>query len=130
MNHTVSDFVIRFKNAAKARKKEFTAPYSNISKAIGELLVKEHFLTKISESEIDSKRQLVAEIAYDERHPVMTDLEIVSKPSLRVYQRAKKGTPMENRGMVISILSTSQGIMSGKEANKKGVGGELLFRVW
>ena len=130
MNHTVSDYVIRFKNAARARKKAFNAPYSNISKSIGELLVKEKFLTKIHEEEIEGHRQLVSEIAYDERHPIMTDVSIVSKPSLRIYQKTGKGTPMEKRGMVVSVLSTNQGIMSGREANNKGVGGELLFRVW
>jgi small subunit ribosomal protein S8 len=130
MNHIVSDFVIRFKNAARARKKEFNAPYSNITKAIGELLVREHFLTAIREEEVEGKRHLIGEVAYDERHPVMTDVEIVSKPSLRVYQKIRKGTPMENRGMIISVLSTNQGILSSREANTKGVGGEVLFRVW
>ncbi len=130
MNHLVSDFVIRLKNASRARKKDTLLPYSKLNKAIGLTLVKEGFLTSIKEQKDGNKTMLIAEIAYDSRNPVITDVTIISKPSLRIYQPIHKITPMEKKGMTVSIITTSKGVMTTREAEKKGVGGELLFRIW
>ncbi len=130
MNHLVSDSIIRIKNASRARKKEAKLPYSKLNKAICQTLVKEGFLTKVSEQKEGNKKELIAELTYVNRNPVISDVSIVSKPSLRIYKSTKKISPMEKQGMVVSIVTTSKGVMSTKEAKKKGVGGEVLFRIW
>jgi len=130
MNHLVSDFIIRIKNASRARKKSVALPYSKLNKSIGQALVREGFLENIKEEKDGNRKTLTAQLAYDNRNPVITDVKIVSKPSLRVYQKIHRIKSMEKRGMVVSILTSSKGIMTSVEAEKKGVGGEVLFRIW
>ncbi len=130
MNHTVSDFVVRIKNATLARRKEVILPFSNINKEIGKVLVKEGFLEGIKEESEKGKKTLKAIIKYEKRTPVLTDVLIISKPSLRVYEGAKDTQAIERRGNKTIIMSTSKGVMTGKEARKKGVGGEILFTIW
>lgn len=130
MNHIVSDFIIRIKNASRAHQKTVLLPYSKINKAIGNVMVAQGFLQDIKEEEQEGKKVLVGTVAYARRKPTLTDVEIISKPSLRVYTRVKHIEPMEQKGHIVSIISTSKGVMTGKEAAEKGVGGELLFRIW
>lgn len=130
MNYTIGDFVIRIKNAVMAKRKTVSLPYSKLCKAVGKVLVKEKFLTKIVEEEIDGKKKLIAEIRYDKRVATFTDVILISKPSLRVYAKATDQAKLKGRGLGKVIVSTNKGIMTGIEASKKGVGGELLFKVW
>ncbi len=130
MNHLVSDFIIRVKNSAIAKRKEVVLPYSKINKEIGRVLVKEGFLENIKEEEVEGKKQLRAAIKYQNRIPVLTDVMVISKPSLRVYASVAKIMEIRKRGKRTVIVSTSQGVMSSYEANKKGVGGEVLFAIW
>jgi small subunit ribosomal protein S8 len=130
MNHSVSDLIIRIKNASLANRKEVVLPYSKINKEIGKALQKEGFLEDIKEVKDGSKMTLSATIKYEKRNPVITDVVIVSKPSLRVYKASKEIKDVEKRGKHKVILSTSQGVMSGTDAKKKGVGGEILFEIW
>jgi small subunit ribosomal protein S8 len=130
MNYTIGDFIIRIKNAVMARRKTVDLPYSKLCKAVGQVLVKEKFLTQIKEEEVDGKKKLVAHIAYDKRVPAFTDVLIISKPSLRVYSKASDQSKLRGRGIGKIIVSTSKGIMTGQDAVKQGMGGELLFKVW
>lgn len=126
----VADFIIRIKNAYSARRREVIMPYSNICFAVGKTLVKNQFLSEIKIEEVDGRRQIKAILRYARRKPVVTEVDIVSKPSLRVYVSAKENQMRGMRDAMTAILSTSEGIMTGKEARKKGIGGELLFKVW
>lgn len=130
MNYLVADLLIRMKNAAKARRRTVTFAYSKLSKNIAQLLVKEGFLKSVEEKADGNKKSLIAEIAYIKRVPVMTEVEILSKPSLRSYARVIHPTTLKGKGLGITVVSTSKGLMTGKEAFEKGVGGELLFKVW
>lgn len=130
MSYQVADFIIRIKNAYAARRKEVVIPFSNISVAIGKTLVKNGFLAEVKKEEVDGKKQIRAILRYSRRKPVVTEVDIVSKPSLRVYVSARENNLRTGRDAMTAILSTSEGIMTGKEAQKKGIGGELLFRVW
>ncbi len=130
MNYQVSDFIIRIKNAALAKRKEVVLPYSNLNKEIGKVLVKNGFLENIKDSEVDGNKTLTAIVKYYKRLPVVADVQIVSKPSLRVYSSSHEVTSIEKRGNKTVIVSTSQGVMTGKEAKKKGIGGEILFAIW
>ena len=129
MNYTVGDFVIQLKNGSMARKKELIIPYANISKAIAKVLVKEGFIESVAEDTIDGHRYLVINLRYQRRKPTLTDVALVSKPSLRIYVGADEIMKKQGRS-AIAVLSTNSGVMTGKEAIKKGVGGELLFKVW
>ena len=128
-NYSVGDFVIQLKNAALARKKEVKAPYANISKAIAKVLIKEGFVETVTEEADGAKRFLVVKLRYQRRKPSITDVSLVSKPSLRAYIPAKEIGAKQGRSAT-AILSTNVGVLTGKDAIKKGVGGELLFKIW
>ncbi len=124
-----SDLIIRIKNAAMARRKSALIPYSKMNKSILSILTKEGFLEEAKEDSTQGKKQFVVSIRYADRLPVMTNCEIISRPSLRIYM-GKKELSKSGRKLGVNIVSTSKGIMTEKEAQKKGIGGELLFRVW
>lgn len=130
MNHSVSDFITRIKNATMARRREVDLPYSKLNKEIGRVLQKEGFLIEVKESKDGIKKTLHAVIAYEKRLPVLNDLTVISKPSLRVYKPSKNISDVERKGKHKVILTTSQGVMSGHDARKKGIGGEILFEIW
>ncbi len=130
MNHLVSDFIIRIKNSAKANRKEVILPYSVINREIGKVLVKEGFLESIKEETVGNIKQLKAVIKYEQRIPVLTDVVVISKPSLRVYEPVKKILEIKKRGKRTVIVSTSKGVMTAENAQKNGVGGEVLFAIW
>lgn len=130
MNHTISDFIIRIKNAALARRKTVALPYSKLALAVGKVLVKEGFLENIAEEKDGNKKALTATILYEKLMPRFTDVIILSKPSLRVYARSIDEKELKGKGLGTIVVSTSAGVMTGKEAFKKRVGGELLFKIW
>lgn len=130
MNHTVSDFVIRIKNAARARRREIVAPYTRITREIAKVLQKEGFLEEVKEQTVDKKKMLSLRIRYKNRTPILTDIKIISKPSIRIYTPSKNINVNQRKGMFIFVLSTSKGILAGHEAVKKNLGGEVLFKVW
>lgn len=124
-----TDFVIQIKNAALARKKAIVTPYANINKAIAQVLVKEGFLESVKEDVIDNKRKLIINLRFQRRKPVIADISLVSKPSLRIYIASGEISSKQGRASV-AVLSTNAGVLTGKEAMKKKVGGELLFKIW
>ena len=130
MNHTISDFIIRIKNAARARRKTVVLPYSGLTKDVADVLVKEGFLDTVREQQEENKKSLVATITYEKLMPRFTDVIILSKPSLRKYARKTDAANLRGKGLGVTVVSTSQGVMTGKEAFQKGVGGELLFKIW
>lgn len=130
MNYTVADTITRIKNASLARRREVVIPFSKMSAAITKILVKEGYLKAVKEDTQDGKKVLIATIAYDRRIPMITDVKITSKPSLRVYTAAKQLSARKKLGLGIAVLSTSKGLMTEEQAAKENVGGELLFRIW
>ncbi len=129
MNYTIGDFIIQLKNAALTRKKEVVMPYANIKQAIAKVLIKEGFLESVKTETIDGHKMLVIALRYSRRKPTLTDVKLISKPSLRVYIESKEIIGKQGRSET-AIISTNMGVLTGKEAIKKGVGGELLFKVW
>lgn len=127
MNYLVADVVIRLKNAVLARRKKVIFPYAKMTTAISTVLAKEKYLLNVREEEVDGHKAVVADIAYSNRLPLFTDVKIISKPSLRVYASSKNTL---QRGLGMTVVSTNQGVMTGKEAMQKGIGGEVLFKIW
>lgn len=130
VNHTVSDFVTRIKNAARARRKEISVPYTRTCRDIAKVLAKEGFLEEVKEESSEGKKMLNIKIKYNNREPVLTDTKIVSKPSLRVYTGSANLVQNQKKGMYTIVLSTNKGIMTGNDAQKNKLGGEVLFRIW
>lgn len=121
----IADFVIRIKNGYMARKPEVTAPYSKVKAEIAKLLQQEGFIVAAKKDDAT----LTVTLRYDDKTPVFTGVTRVSKPGLRVYV-SKKHVPSVFKGRGIAIVSTSEGLMTDKEARSKGVGGELLLKIW
>lgn len=130
MNHRVSDLIIRIKNAIRARRKEVAFDNLKINKAICKVLVSEGFLENFDVGIIDDKKVIIAKIKYEKRVPVFTDVLVVSKPSLRRYAMARQIPDIQKKGRHTIVLSTNKGIMTGREAIKRNMGGEILFRIW
>jgi small subunit ribosomal protein S8 len=124
----ISDFLTRFKNAARAGNEEFTAPYSKVKADIAEILKQEGYLWKY-EVVTGERTELKVSPKFIDGRPVLTDLKRVSKPGRRHYVGSQE-IPRVLSGLGISILSTSKGVMSGASAKRQKLGGELLANIW
>ena len=125
----IADFLTRLRNAATARKGEVTAPYSKIKAEIARILKQEGYISNYEVDTTGKFPQIKVTTKSHNRTPAITGLKRVSKPGLRKYVGATE-IPRVLGGMGISILSTPQGIVSGREAKKQNIGGELLAIVW
>jgi small subunit ribosomal protein S8 len=124
----ISDFLTRFKNAARAGNEEFTAPYSKIKADIAEILKQEGYIYKY-EVITGERTELKLSPKFVDGRPVLTDLKRVSKPGRRQYVGSQE-IPRVLSGLGISILSTSKGVMSGASAKRQKLGGEILANIW
>jgi small subunit ribosomal protein S8 len=126
-NDSIADMLTRIRNAATARKAAVIMPHSKMNEAIARILLANHFLSKVEVAEAGGFKSLELTLPTDAER--LTALVRVSKPGRRVYVGSKDiPTVLGGRGLV--ILSTSGGIMSGREARKAGLGGELICKVW
>jgi len=127
----ISDLLTRLRNGVRAKHDHvIIEPLSKIKLGILEILKKEGFIEnyKVISEERGGKCEVI--LKYDESGtPIISDLQRVSKPSRRVYV-SKNKIPWVRNGLGIAIVSTSQGLMTDREARRKGVGGELLLMVW
>ena len=124
----ISDFLTRLKNACLAGNQEFTAPFSKMKADIARILMEEGYIWNY-EVVTGTRTQLKVKPKFIEGRPVLTDLKRVSTPGRRHYVGAND-VPRVMSGLGISILSTSKGVMSGGNAKKQKLGGELLANVW
>jgi small subunit ribosomal protein S8 len=132
MNSTdpIADMLTRIRNANMARHRELTLPSSRIKREIARILTEEGFIETFSTSQDGVQEMLNVRLKYVEgRTPVVSGLKRISKPGLRVYAR-KTEIPRVLGGLGTAILSTSQGIMTGSQARKLNLGGEVLCYVW
>lgn len=125
VNDSVGDALIRIKNGYLAAKLGVSIPYSKLVNSICELLVKEGY---IKSAKVD-KTDVLVELKYIDRKPALVAVKRISKPGLRVYCGTKKLRKVLN-GYGIAIVSTPKGIMTGDDAKKAGVGGEVMAEVW
>jgi small subunit ribosomal protein S8 len=124
----ISDFLTRLKNACLAGNQEFTAPFSKMKADIARILMEEGYIWNY-EVVTGTRTQLKVKPKFIDGRPVLTDLKRVSTPGRRHYVGAND-VPRVMSGLGISILSTSKGVMSGGNAKKQKLGGELLANVW
>lgn len=123
------DLLARIKNGFLARKDTVYAPYSNFDFAVASVLEKVGFVERIAKKVMGKRTMLEVKLKYAEGRPAMSDFKIESKPSRRLYRGHKELKPVkQNYG--IAVLSTPAGVLAGKDARKKKVGGEYLFEIW
>lgn len=125
----LADFLTRIRNASGLKKEKVEVPHSKVKEAIVRVLKREGFIRDFRVME-EGKKKIILELKYGPRgEPIISGLERVSAPGRRVYVKREK-IPRVLNGLGICILSTPKGILSGEEAKKMGVGGEILCKVW
>jgi small subunit ribosomal protein S8 len=130
MTDPIADFLTRVRNGNLARKERVDVPWSKIKERIAEVLVREGFLGDFTVVGEGPQKQIRIGLKYDpQRRPVITGIERVSKPSLRVYV-GSDSAPRIRRGYGLAVISTPQGVMADREARAKKIGGEVLCAVW
>jgi len=133
MTDPIADMLSRIRNAALARHDRTEMPASKLKAAIAEILKSEGFISDVSSSDPEEgavQKKLTIVLKYGrERQSAIDGIRRVSRPGRRVYVRHDR-IPKVYSGLGISILSTSHGLMSDREARKAKLGGELLCEVW
>ena len=130
VNDPISDMLTRIRNAGLARQPETTMPATKILVAIAKILKEEGYIADYRVVEKRPQDQLVVSLRYgpDKRHTIR-EIKRVSKPGLRVYA-GKDEIPRVRSGLGIAIVSTPQGVLTGYEARRRGIGGEVLCTVF
>lgn len=128
----IADMLIRIKNAYLVQKEGVRVPYSKIKEKIGQILVKGGYLKELKVNEKPAplaKKSLELFLKYEGKTPAIVDVKRISKPGLRIYA-ASRVVPRVKLGFGITIVSTSKGLMTDKQAKKKNLGGEIICQVW
>ncbi len=126
----IAELLTRIRNAAHARHADLEVSHSKLREAICRVLVAEGFLESAEQTGEGVSRKIAIRVRYSPtQQPIMRGIERVSRPSVRRYSgSAELGRP--SRGMGVEIVTTPLGVMTGREARRKKVGGEVLLRVW
>jgi len=130
MSDPIADYLTRVRNSLKAGKRTVEMPYSNFKKAISEILIKTSFIEDYKVIENEKKFKVLSiKLKYNDGESVILGLRRVSRPGIRRYVNNEK-IPRVRNGLGISIVSTSKGLMTDKDARKLKVGGEVVCEVW
>lgn len=127
----IADMLTRIRNAVQVRHEAVEVPASRMKSSLLKLLSEEGFISSFKSVDEDSvNKKLEVQLRYyEDKTPVIQGLKRVSKPGLRVYV-GKNEVPRYFGGLGVAFMSTSKGVMTGQQARRQGVGGELLFYVW
>ena len=130
MTDPVADFLTRLRNANSAYHETVSLPYSKLKANIAEILKSEGYIASIKVEEAKVGKTLTIDLKFGpNRERSIAGIKRVSKPGLRVYAKST-ALPKVLGGLGVAIISTSSGLLTDKQANKKGVGGEVLAYVW
>lgn len=141
----IADMLTRIRNGYLAKKRQVDIPWSKMKKAIGEILVRQGYIksikvparlnarspqaTELLAGQSIKDKKLIIELKYENKKPAISKIKRISKPGRRVYVRCDK-IPYVLSGFGECLISTSKGIITGKEARKKRLGGEIICEVW
>ena len=128
MTDPIADFLTRIRNGQSSGKTEVNVPASKVKLAIAKVLKDEGYIEDFASTTLEGKPTLTVQLKYYQGRPVIDRLERVSRPGLRVY-KGKDELPAVLGGLGIAIVSTSQGVMSDRQARAAGHGGEVLCIV-
>ena len=127
MSDTIADLLTRIRNAQRASKPFVSIPYSKMKLSICDVLKNEGYIES-SEIKGDTKKTLDVFLKYYEGKPVIENIRRISKPGLRIFKSSNE-IPTVKNGLGICIVSTSQGVMTDKQAREKNCGGEIICFV-
>lgn len=125
----IADAFTIIRNAAMVRKEETIIPFSNLLLKICDILKREGYIENFKEMETGSVKNIKVYLRYHGKKSAIRQIKKVSRPGRRVYSSAKD-IPLILQGYGLAIVSTSQNILTDKEAREKGVGGEILGTIW
>ncbi|MBS1717539.1 MAG: 30S ribosomal protein S8 [Armatimonadetes bacterium] len=126
----IADLLTRIRNASRAKQITVQAPHSKIKEEIVKILVSEGYLRGYEVTTEAKFPLLKMVVSYDEkRQPILKRIDRISKPGLRDYRQTTELKPLRN-GLATRIISTSQGLMTDREARKRKIGGEVLCEVY
>ena len=127
---TVSEFLTRVRNAGTAKHEKVDLPASKLRAGLAEILAQNGFIRsfKVAKDSKQGVMRVYLQYSEDGGHAI-TAIQRVSRPGRRVYVKSNEIPPVRS-GLGLTILSTSQGMMSGNDAQKKNLGGELICKVW
>lgn len=125
----IGDMLTRIKNGLMAKKKQVVIPHSKLKEAIARKLEENNYVAKVEVEEKKPQSDLIVELKYVDKLPAITGMKRVSKPGRRLYAKTSQ-IPSTLGGYGMTVISTSKGILTDKEARKKSVGGELICQVW
>ncbi len=125
----IADLLVRIKNAQAAGRETAEAPFSNVKMAIVKILQAKGFIESVEKKGVKNKEKLEIKLKYDQGIGAIEGIKRISRPGQRNYSPSLKIKPSK-QGYGLMIISTSQGIMSGQEARKKKIGGEVLCEIW
>lgn len=131
MTDPIADYLTRLRNALMARHKIVEIPSSNIKKGITKILFEKGYILnyKFEEDQVQGTIKIALKYNKETKEPVIKKLERISRPGLRKYVGSDK-LPRVLNGLGVAVLSTSQGLMTDKEARDKEIGGEVLCYVY
>jgi small subunit ribosomal protein S8 len=128
MHDPISDLLTRIRNAGMARHAKVTIPHSKLKASVAAVLKQEGYVADVT-VEGETIKSIVVALKYEAKRPVIVGLRQISTPGLRRYVRSTE-IPRVLGGMGVAIVSTSRGVMSGQDAKKQNLGGELVCYVW
>ena len=127
----IADLLTRIRNGAKAKKRAVDVPLSRLKRDIANILKKERYVGDVVEYKDNKQGILRVFLRYNkDDESVISGIDRISRPGLRRYVNAKEVPYTGRRKMGITIVSTSSGVMTNKQAGQRKIGGELLCRVW
>ena len=129
MADPIADMINRIQNAGAVQKEAVVFPHSKLKLAVANLLLKEGYIASVNKKGKKERKSIEIGIAYTERGPKIQKAVRVSKSSRRLYIGFRDVTPVR-QGHGDVVISTPKGVMTGKEARKRKVGGEILFKIW
>jgi small subunit ribosomal protein S8 len=129
MTDPVADYLTRLRNALRAGHKRVDVPASNLKREMTKLLVENKYLSSYTELKTTAQGILRIQLRYNDAQPVISGLKRISTPGLRKYV-GSDDIPRVLGGLGIAIISTSQGLMTDKQARTAKVGGEVLCEIW
>lgn len=129
MTDPITDMLNRVKNAQAVAKTEVLVPYSELKNNIAMMLSKEGFVGEVKKVAKANARFLKIQLKYQDKLPQIEGFKRVSKPGQRIYQKHSEIRRVHG-GFGLSVVSTSKGLMTNKDAKKSNMGGEVLFEIW
>ncbi len=130
MTDPIADMLTRIRNAVQVERPHVDVPLSKVKRGVADVLRREGYVWEWKEIEAEPIRQLRIELKYGPNgERIIQRIRRVSKPGRRIYRRARELKPVLN-GLGITILSTSRGVVSDREARQRNLGGEVLCEVW